>query len=65
MIDAWLVGRACSASYLHAGHGKGRLLHIELLVVQLVALRLVEPLLLEHLHRVEKGAPLTTIAPQS
>lgn len=39
------------ASHLHAGHGEGRLLHIELLVEQLVALALVQPLLLENLPR--------------
>ena len=43
--------------HLHAGHGKGGLLHIELLVVQLVALGLVQPLLLQHLQRGEgRGA---------
>lgn len=35
--------------HLHAGHGKRRLLHVELLLVKLVSLALVQPLLPQHL----------------
>lgn len=40
---------------LHAGHGKRGLLHVELLVEELVALALVQPLLLEHHERAALG----------
>ena len=46
-------------THLHALHGKRGLLDVELLVVQLIPLRLVQPLLLEHLQEDGQAAHYT------